>query len=107
MSAHLHVKALPLLKVGPGIDGSAGAEILALFQETQVSTLKVLEIPARRFTYNRPVLREGRGALDGRLIVAHALEDLVGIAADLEVRNVLGTRRRIIGPKVLDDIVLD
>ena len=76
---------------GPGVevvahgDGTTGALLLA----------------------DRPVLVEGGGAIDGRLVVAGGLVDVVGGAVGGDGSETLGTGRRVVGAKVLDDVVLD
>ena len=85
VAAKPHTNLGPLVKVLLGRDGAADALLLA----------------------HRPVLLEGAGALDGRLVDARAGEDLV--VALLVAEGALG-RPRLVRRQVcvrLDDVVLD
>lgn len=54
-----------------------------------------------------PVLVEGRGALDGRLVVAGGEVDVVGAAVALERALVLRVGARVVGAVGLNHVVLD
>lgn len=56
---------------------------------------------------DRPVLVEGLSAIDGRLVVAGRLVDVVGGAVGGDGSEAGGARRGVVCAKVLDDIVLD
>lgn len=56
---------------------------------------------------NRPVLLKGPGAVDGRLVGAGGLGNLVRGAVRGDGALVLRLRRRVVRAKVLDDVVLD
>ena len=67
------------------IDGAAGAVLAA----------------------HRPVLLEGRGALDRGLVLAGGLEERVGGAVDVGGADGAGGRRRVVAAEGLDDVELD
>ena len=67
------------------VDGTAGAVLLA----------------------DGPVLLEGGGALDGRLVGAGGLEESVGAAVDLGGADGGGGGGRVVGTEGLDDVELD
>jgi hypothetical protein len=81
----LHALAGPRIEVGLHVDASAGALVLA----------------------NRPVLLKGRGAVNGRLVGAGALRNLVRGAVGGDGALVLRLRRRVVRAEVLDNVVLD
>lgn len=54
-----------------------------------------------------PVLAEGGGALDGGLVDARGLVDVVGAAVRGDAAEAGGARGRVVGAEVLDDVVLD
>lgn len=54
-----------------------------------------------------PELGEGAGSLNGWLVVAHRLEDVVGAAIDVDGALLLSSRGRVIAAPGLDDVVLD
>ena len=56
---------------------------------------------------NRPILLKGPGAINGRLVGAGRLSDLVGRAVRSDSTLVLGLRRGVVGTEVLDDVVLN
>jgi hypothetical protein len=56
---------------------------------------------------NRPILLKGPGAINGWLVGAGRLSDLVGRAIGGNGTLVLGLRRRVVGAEVLNDVVLD
>lgn len=56
---------------------------------------------------NRPVLLESAGALDGGSVSASAGVDVVDRAVDVDLALLCGTCRRVVGSKVLHDVVLD
>lgn len=56
---------------------------------------------------NRPVLLKGRGAIDGWLVSAGRLSDLVRAAVRGHGAFVGRLGRRIVGAEVLNDVVLD
>lgn len=85
MLAQLQTSLGPRIEVVAHSDGTTGALLLA----------------------DRPVLVEGLGAVDGRLVVAGSLVDVVGGAVGGDGAETLGARRRVVGAKVLDDVVLD
>ena len=67
------------------VDGAAGAVLLA----------------------DGPVLLEGGGTLDGRLVGAGGLEEGVGAAVDLGGANGGGGGGRVVGAEGLNDVELD
>lgn len=67
------------------VDGAAGAVLLA----------------------DSPVLLEGGGTLNGRLVGASGLEEGVGAAVDVGGANGAGGRGRVVGTEGLDDVELD
>jgi hypothetical protein len=75
----------PSIEVSLHVDRSAGALVLT----------------------NRPVLLKGRGAIDRRLVGTGSLRNLVVAAVNVDRTLVLGVGRRVVGTKVLNDIVLD
>jgi hypothetical protein len=77
--------ALPLVKVLARVDDAAGALLAA----------------------DRPVLVKGGGALDGRLVDAARLVDVVGAAVVFDGAEPAGARRRVVRAVRLDDVVLD
>jgi hypothetical protein len=81
----LHALAGPRIKVSLHVDRTAGALVLA----------------------NRPVLLKGRGAINGWLVGAGALGNLVGAAVGSDSTLVLRLRRRVVRAEVLDNVVLD
>ena len=85
MRAELHSLGCPLVEMGLDVDGSAGALAAA----------------------DTPVLLEGLGALDGRLVDTPALGDLVVASIDSERTLVSGLGRRIVVAEALNDVVLD
>jgi hypothetical protein len=56
---------------------------------------------------NRPILLKGPGAINGWLVGAGRLSDLVGRAVRGDGTLVLGLRRGVVGTEVLNDVVLD
>ena len=54
-----------------------------------------------------PELGEGTGSLNGWLVVAHRLEDVVGAPIDVDGALLLSSRRRVVAAPGLDDVVLD
>lgn len=56
---------------------------------------------------NRPILLKGPGAINGWLVGAGRLSDLVRGAVRGDGTLVLRLRRRVVGAEVLDDVVLD
>jgi hypothetical protein len=56
---------------------------------------------------DRPVLVKGGGALDGRLVDAARLVDVVGAAVVIDGAEPAGARRRVVRAVRLDDVVLD
>ena len=56
---------------------------------------------------DRPVLVKGRSALDGRLVDALGLVDVIGAAIVLDGAELLRSRRGIVRAVRLDDVVLD
>jgi hypothetical protein len=56
---------------------------------------------------HRPVLLEGRGALDRGLVLAGRLEQRVGAAVDLGGADGAGGRGRVVAAEGLDDVELD
>jgi hypothetical protein len=93
LSSHDHVIESTKIKTGgsPGVnvrakvDGAAGAVVGA----------------------DRPVLLEGRGALDRGLVLARGLEKGVGGAVDVGAADGAGGRRRVVAAEGLDDVELD
>jgi hypothetical protein len=81
----LHALAGPRIKVSLHVDRTAGALVLA----------------------NRPVLLKGRGTINGWLVGAGALGNLVGAAVGSDSTLVLRLRRRVVRAEVLDNVVLD
>lgn len=71
--------------MGTEVDGAAGAVLLA----------------------DSPVLLEGGGTLNGRLVGAGSLEKGVGAAVDLGGANGAGGGRRVVRTEGLDDVELD
>lgn len=76
---------LPLVEVLAGVDGAADALLAA----------------------DGPVLVKGRGTLDGRLVDAARLVDVVGSAVVVDRAEPRGARGRVVGAVRLDDVVLD
>lgn len=85
MLTELHALRGPRIKVGLHVDRTAGALVLA----------------------NRPVLLKGRGAVNRRLVGTSCLRNLVRAAVNGDGALVLGIRRRVVGTKVLNDVVLN
>ena len=85
MLSELHSLGSPLVEMGLDIDGTAGALAAA----------------------DTPVLLEGLGALDGRLVNARTLRNLVVASINSERALVGSLGRRIVVAKVLNDVVLD
>ena len=85
MGAELQALVGPGLEVRGRIDAAAGALVLA----------------------DRPVLLEGRGALDGRLVSAGGLEDLVAGTIDLNAAEAGSSRGWVVCPKVLYYVIFD
>lgn len=93
LSSHDHVverakveaNTLPGINVSAEVDGAAGAVVAA----------------------DSPVLLEGGGALDGRLVGAGGLEEGVGAAVDLGRAHGGGGGGGIVGAEGLDDVELD
>jgi len=56
---------------------------------------------------DRPVLLEGRGALDRGLVGAGGLQEGVGGAVDVGGADGAGGRRRVVAAEGLDDVELD
>lgn len=56
---------------------------------------------------DRPVLLEGRGALDRRLVLTSRLEESVGAAIDLGRAQGAGAGGRIVAAEGLDNVELD
>lgn len=56
---------------------------------------------------NRPILLKGPGAINGWLVGAGRLSDLVGRAVRGDGTLVLGLRRGVVGAEVLDNVVLN
>ena len=54
-----------------------------------------------------PELLEGLGTVDGRLVVAGSLEDVVGAAVRLDLTLLLSSRSRVVGAVSLNNVVLD
>jgi hypothetical protein len=54
-----------------------------------------------------PVLLEGRGTEDRRLVSAGGLEDVVGGAVAGDTADLLGGARGVVGSVVFDDVVFD
>ena len=71
--------------MGTKVDGAAGAVLLA----------------------DGPVLLEGGGALNGRLVGAGGLEESVGAAVDLGSADGGGGGGRVVGTEGLNDVELD
>jgi hypothetical protein len=64
--------------------------------------------PARPvLTTNCPELLERPRALDRRLVRPSRLQDVVHPAVRVHCADLLRTRRRVVGPERLDDVVLD
>jgi hypothetical protein len=76
---------LPLVEVLAGIDSAADA-LLAT---------------------DGPVLVKGRGTLDGRLVDAAGLVDVVGAAVVIDCAEPGGAGRGVVGAVSLDDVVLN
>ena len=85
MRSQCHSKGSPCLKVSTDIDGSARAVTGT----------------------NGPVLLEGRRSLNGRLIGAGRLEDLVGAAVHSDGTLRACGRRGIVVTEAFDDVVLN
>ena len=83
--AHRHAERLPSVEVRCGVDGAARAVRLA----------------------DGPVLVEGRGALDRRLVDTRRLVDVVGRAVRDDGALERETAARVVCAEVLDDVVLD
>lgn len=56
---------------------------------------------------DRPVLLKGRGAINGWLIVAGGLEDIIGAAIGGDAALLLCGRAGVVAAVCLDDVVLD
>jgi hypothetical protein len=56
---------------------------------------------------DRPVLLEGRGALDRGLVLARGLEERVGGAVDVGAADCAGGRGGVVAAEGLDDVELD
>jgi hypothetical protein len=85
LSAQVHAVGSPGVEVGSDIDGAAGAVVLA----------------------DGPVLLKGRGAVDGGLVGAGGLEDVVDAAVDGDGALEGGGGGGVVGAEGLDDVVLD
>ena len=85
VGTHGHAGLLPSIEEDTGVDGAAGALIGA----------------------DGPVLVEGGGALDGRLLHAGALEEVVGTLRGLDGALGGGGVAGVVFTKVLNDVVLD
>lgn len=85
MLAKSHALAGPGVKVSLHVDGAGRALVLT----------------------NRPILLKGPGAINGGLVGAGRLSDLVGRAVRVDSTLVLGLGRGVVGAEVLDDVVLD
>ena len=84
-STKVQAGAGPGVNVRAEVDGAAGAVVGA----------------------DRPVLLEGRGALDRGLVLAGGLEERVGGAVDVGGADGAGGRRRVVAAEGLDDVELD
>jgi hypothetical protein len=83
--AEVEAGAGPGVNVGGKVDGAAGAVVGA----------------------DRPVLLEGRGALDRGLVLARGLQEGVGGAVDVGAADGAGGRGRVVAAEGLDDVELD
>ena len=50
---------------------------------------------------------EGANTVDTRLVVTGALAETIGAAIAIHCPQIAGPRRRVVGPEILDDVVLD
>lgn len=85
MLTKVHALAGPGVKVSLHVDGSGRSLVLT----------------------NRPILLKGPGAINGGLVGAGRLSDLVGRAVRGDSTLVLGLGRWVVGAEVLNDVVLD
>jgi hypothetical protein len=85
MGAELQARLGPSIKVGADVDRARSAVVLA----------------------DGPVLVEGAGALDGRLVDALGAGDGVGAAVLGDGAELGGLRRGVVVAEGLDDVVLD
>ena len=85
LSAQVHAVGSPGVEVGSDVDGAAGAVVLA----------------------DGPVLLKGRGAVDGGLVGAGGLEDVVDAAVDGDGALEGGGGGGVVGPEGLDNVVLN
>lgn len=85
VGAELHAHGGPGVKVLLHVDGAGAPLLLA----------------------DGPVLLKGAGAIDGRLVGARRLGDLVRGAVDVDGALARGLRGRVVRAKVLDHVVLD
>ena len=84
-SAEVETGAGPGVNVRGKVDGAAGAVVGA----------------------DRPVLLEGRGALDRGLVLARGLQEGVGGAVNVGAADSAGGRGRVVAAEGLDDVELD
>lgn len=85
VASQFHVKGRPCVEVGTDIDGTASTVVGA----------------------DRPVLLEGRRPLDGWLVGAGRLEDLVGTAVHCDGTLCLCSRGGVVVAEALNDVVLN
>jgi len=76
---------LPRLEVSTDIDGATNTLLLA----------------------DTPELREGRCAENGRLVVAHRLQDVVGAAVNADATLLLSSAGWVVRAIGLDDVIFD
>ncbi len=85
VGAELEAGSGPGVEVGGHVDAATGTLVLA----------------------DRPVLVEGRGALDRRLVDTLGTVDIVGRAVGGDAAELGGARRGVVRAEVLNDVVLD